>query len=141
MSSIFTMAPLEDGGGIARQGIRYQDHVAIRLLLDMLNSGDIAAVWCETHDDQLVKYSIDGSDIAEFVQAKSTAHEQLWTVSLLTAQERAAKGKHPEVGTSLIQKQLARDRGDENVRFRVITFRDVKSDLSVLKKPLTERSI
>src|SRR5208282_2928683 len=43
-------------------------------------------------------------------------------------------------GSSIVEKQLARDRGDEQSLFRLVTFRDVHSELSLLKQVTGQRN-
>src|SRR4051812_39664067 len=52
--SVHDLAPLEQGGVLARQGFSYQDHIAAAFVLKMVSvaptGGVLAAVWCETED-------------------------------------------------------------------------------------------
>jgi len=94
----------------------------------------IRAVWCETHDDLLIDKVVDGQPTAEFIQVKSDAPDQLWSVALLCRRDQQA------AGTSVLEKQIAHDRGDECSYFRLVTFRDTNDDLSQLKRNHAHRN-
>lgn len=128
MASIFSLPPLEEGGPIARAGFEFQDHVAAKFCLQMLRDSSIRAMWCETYDDLLFDKEINGQPSVEFIQVKSDAPNQLWTPTLLCgrSQQRA--------GTSIIEKQITNDRGDEQSFFRLVTFRDTDTELSILRQ-------
>src|SRR4051794_25192694 len=67
LPSIFDVAPLETGGVEARAGLVFQDHVAARYCLLMLESDDLKQVWCEAQDD-ITLIREDSSDVlVEFV--------------------------------------------------------------------------
>lgn len=138
MPSIFTLPPLEEGGPIARGGFDYQDHVAVAFCLEMLRDATIQAVWCETHDDLLLDRVINQQHFVEFVQVKSDSLNQLWTVARLC--ERESRDNMLRQGSSIVEKQLARDRGDEQSLFRLVTFRDVHTELSLLKHATDQRN-
>jgi hypothetical protein len=128
MASIFTMRPLEEGGAIARAGFDFQDHVAAIFCLQMLRDSSIRALWCETHDDLLIDKVVGEQSAVEFIQVKSDAPDQLWSVALLCERDQQA------AGSSILEKQIAHDRGDENSLFRLVTYRDINDDLSQLKR-------
>jgi len=98
----------------------------------MLDLDAFTFVSCETHDDLLLRFDYPDETLAEFVQVKSDARDQLWTLSWLTEKSNG--------GPSIVERQIQRDRGDERVRFRVVTFRDVKDELLVLTKPFKDRT-
>lgn len=126
--SVDEALPVEEGGPVARKGFNYQDEVAVSLLLDMLESSAIEKIHCETHDDILVVHADQDSAtrVAEFVQVKAGEPDQLWSVASLCQRK---KGKS---GTSIFEVSLARDKHKEEARFRVVTLRDVNSDLKLL---------
>lgn len=126
--SVDDALPVEEGGPIARTGFSYQDEIAVSFLLDMLECPDIEKIHCETHDDILVVRANLGAPerIAEFVQVKAGEPDQLWSVATLCQRK---KGK---AGTSIFETSLARDRHKEETRFRIVTLRDVNSDLKLL---------
>lgn len=138
MPSIFTLPPLEEGGPIARGGFDYQDHVAAACCFEMLHDASLQAVWCETHDDLLLHKIINQQQIVEFVQVKSESLNQLWSVAELC--DRKSRGNMPRQGTSIIEKQLAHDQGDEQSFFRLVTFRDVNAELALLKQAADQRN-
>lgn len=119
--SIDDVAPAEEGGPEARKGFNYQDEVAVRFLLEMIENADLLKIHFETHDD-LVPVRQDASfeeAVAEYIQVKAGEPDKLWSVADLCA--RDAK----KVGTSIFEKSLARDQHKEVSRFRIITMRQV----------------
>ncbi len=114
--------PLEEGGPNARAGLSYQDAVAVGILLEMLADPTIQKVHCETHDDIVVKRSVGGLELAEYIQVKSNEPDSLWSVATLCSGGI----------DSLCGKSLARDCCKEVSRFRIITLRAVVSDLAPL---------
>lgn len=133
--SIYDLAPLEEGGVIARDGFTYQDHVATWLCLRMLNTPDIAEVWCESQDDVTLIWSIDSQIKVEFVQVKSNESDQLWSVANLCKREKTPTSPNG-LGTSILERSLAYDRCAETSCFRIITMRDTNADLKLLKYPV-----
>jgi Cap4 dsDNA endonuclease len=117
--------PREEGGPTARSGLSYQDEIVVGIFLDMISDVSIKRVHCETHDDiVIVKSGVENAiDIVEYVQVKSNEPDSLWSVAAL-----CAKGEE-----SVCAKSLGRDQHQEAARFRIVTLRDVHSDL----KPLT----
>jgi len=61
--------------------------------------------------------------------------DQLWSVALLCQRQKMATSRSG-VGTSILERSLANDRGREQCRFRIVTSRPVNSELSVLTYPL-----
>ncbi len=122
----------DEGGPLARKGFAFQDHVAVRCCLVMLESSDISEVWCETYDDVVsLKQGIDGEvGSAEYIQVKSLEINQLWTVAKLCAREGG------KVGSSLLEQSLARDRFKEVARFKLVTSLPLHSGLRILQLPL-----
>lgn len=126
--SVDVAMPVEEGGSIARTGFSYQDEIAVSFLLDMLENPAIEKVHCETHDDILIVRTDEGfSDrVAEFVQVKAGEPDKLWSVADLCQRTKS------KPGTSIFETSLARDRHQETARFRIVTLRDVNSDLRLL---------
>ncbi len=119
--SIDDVAPAEEGGPEARKGFNYQDEVAVRFLLEMIENAHLLKIHFETHDD-LVPVRHDPAieaTVAEYVQVKAGEPDKLWSVADLCA--RDAK----KVGTSIFEKSLARDQHKEISRFRIVTMRQV----------------
>ncbi|HUT44305.1 MAG TPA: dsDNA nuclease domain-containing protein, partial [Desulfobacterales bacterium] len=83
LSSIHELPPIETGGIEARKGFSFQDHLAVSFLLDMYENESLEQVWCETQDDITLIWNIDGNESVEFVQAKSSNLNQLWSVAEL----------------------------------------------------------
>lgn len=133
MPSVFDVAPEDLGGIYARQGFAYQDDVAAGFYLQMLSSTDLIEVSCETYDDILLVWQKNGNTILEFVQVKAEHPDQLWTVAKLC--ERTKSPKFPDgIGTSILEKSLSRDQYCESSLFRVVTCRQIISDLEVLTR-------
>jgi hypothetical protein len=126
LPSVDDMVPSEEGGPIARSGFDYQDEIGVSFLLDMLEDPGIQKVHFETHDDLVVVLAAEPCCIAEFVQVKAGELNQLWTVAVVCKNENGA-------GTSILERSLARDSCREQSQFRLITLRQVGSEL----KPLT----
>ena len=124
--SIDDHQPNEEGGPTARSGLAYQDEIVVGIFLDMIGDPSIQKVHCETHDDIIVKRLVVDLDTVEYIQVKSNEPNKLWS-----AADMCANGKD-----SLCAKSLARDRHKEASRFRIVTLRDVTSELNMLTYPL-----
>jgi hypothetical protein len=127
--SIRDLKPLEKGGVTARRGFDFQDNVAAAFCLDMILSPHLIEVWCETQDDITLIHRFDGYEHIEFVQVKGAELNQLWTSALLCAGQDGSK--------SIVEKLLAQDRCSEKCSFRIVTLREVSSELKVLTYPYT----
>ena len=134
--SVDDTAPHEEGGPTARTGFNYQDEIAVSFLLEMLEDPVLLRVHCETHDDVLLVRADGeaGSRSAEYVQVKSNELNKLWSVPDICNQKKA-KGEKARPGTSIYETSLGRDEHMEVSRFRLVTLRDVNSDLRFLKYP------
>lgn len=123
--------PEEQGGPTARAGFNYQDEIAAGLLIEMLETPELARVHCETHDDIVLVWSPVTAEIAvaEFVQVKSGEPDKLWSVADLCERKKAA------AGSSVFEKSLGRDKHREISRFRIVTVRPVVSALKILCHP------
>jgi Cap4 dsDNA endonuclease len=117
--------PHEEGGPAARAGLSYQDEIVVDIFLDMIEDATIQKVHCETHDDILIKRVQVGEEFVEYVQVKSNEPDTLWSVASL-----CAKG-----ADSVCAKSLTRDQHKEIARFRIVTLRDVNSELRLLTYP------
>lgn len=131
--SIHDLPPLEQGGSTARRGFAYQDHVSASFCIDMLTDSSLAEVWCETEDDVVLIWNNLGEPCVEFVQVKSDAPAQLWSVAMLCA---GGPG-------SIAAKSLAHDRCAEPCCFRIVTRADIHPELRPLQLPLvhSDRSL
>ncbi|MCA6573124.1 MAG: DUF4297 domain-containing protein [Pseudanabaena sp. M57BS1SP1A06MG] len=135
------LAPLERGGVIARNGFEFQDHVAARYCIDMLNDDSLIEVWCETLDDiTLVRLSGD-DEIFEFVQVKSNRFDHLWSIAEFCKQESIKENKKTvkKANSSIFEKLFANERAEakEKCLFRMVTAFDVNNDLKILTYPLS----
>ena len=125
------MEPDEEGGPIARSGFNYQDEIVVWFLIEMLESPSLLKVHCETHDDILLLRAKDGSAVrmAEFVQVKASEPNKLWSVANLCSR------KNSKPGSSIFEISLGRDKHREESRFRIVTLRDVVTELKMLTFP------
>jgi len=126
--SVDDAKPLEEGGPVARKGFNYQDEIAVSFLLDMMDDQSIVKIHCETHDDILIVRATEDVDqnCAEYVQVKATEPNQLWTVATL------CQRKDGKEGTSVLERSLSHDRHQEQSRFRILTLRQVSTELKIL---------
>jgi len=133
LSSVFDAVPEDPGGICARQGFAYQDDVAAGFYVRMLSDSNLSEVSCETYDDILLVWHGEGGKVLEFVQVKGEHPDQLWSVAKLC--ERSKSPKSPDgKGTSVLERSLARDRYAETARFRIVTCRQIHTDLEVLTR-------
>lgn len=126
------LPPLESGGVIARSGFEFQDHVAAKYCIEMLQNTNITEVWCESLDD-ITLIRLDGNqEEFEFVQVKSNDFDHFWSIAELCKRDKAGT----IVGSSILEKSLAYERGSESCRFRIVTKLSVNADLRILTLPL-----
>ena len=128
--SVRDLAPLESGGPTARSGFAYQDHVAVGFCIDMLDAHEITEVWCELLDDITLIRDGAGEELVEFVQVKSHALDQLWSVALLCERKKA------KAGTSILERSLAHDRCSQRCQFRLVTLLGINDELRLLSLAL-----
>ena len=103
--SVEDVAPIEEGGSIARTGFNYQDEIAVGFLLEMLEDSTVEKVHCETHDDIVVLRKSEFPEIvAEYIQVKGSEQDKFVSVADLCVRTKAT------VGTSLYETSLARDK-------------------------------
>ena len=125
-------APPEDLGGVyARQGFAYQDDVAAHFLIEMLVNDQLTEIRCETNEDITNIWIRNGNRVAEYVQVKAEHLDQLWTISKL-AQRKESKTKPGGIGTSILEKNFSWDKYLEDSLFRIVTCRQVSSELRIL---------
>ena len=125
--------PPEIGGRIARGGFDYQDHIGVGFGLDLIEDEHLTEVWYEQHDDIALVYGAEINEI-EMVQVKYEDMTSRYSVSSLTSRENG------KVGSSLLERSLARSAGKEETRFRLVTSYSVTSQLKVLTNPLNSPS-
>lgn len=127
--------PLECGGVIARTGFAFQDHVAASYCIEMLSNTELVEVWCENLDDITLIHLRNGQEEFEFVQVKSNKFDHFWSVAELCKQEK--KPKSPSaIGSSILEKSLAYERGTEPCSFRMVTCLPINDELKILEYPL-----
>lgn len=125
--SISDAPPVEEGGPIARKGFTYQDEIAVSFLLTMLEDPALVRVHCETHDDLVLVWLLEGKieECAEYVQVKASEPDKLWSTADLCR-------KPTKTTLSIYEASLARDRHREIALFRLVTLRPVIEALSPL---------
>jgi hypothetical protein len=125
--SVEDVAPVEEGGPIARTGFNYQDEIAVGFLLEMLEDPSVEKVHCETHDDIVVLRRSESTDtIAEYIQVKGSEEDKFMSVADLCVRTKT------KVGSSIYETSLARDKHSETSQFRMVTLRPVVQDLRIL---------
>jgi Cap4 dsDNA endonuclease len=117
------------GGVAARQGFKYQDHVAAFFVLAMIADPRLQRVECETADDILLIWKDGAAEFPEYVQVKTTENDKKWSQAEIT-QRAVPKSKNP---TSLIEKSLLCDKEAAGALFRIVSKRDVNRTLMCLK--------
>lgn len=128
------ISPLETGGIVARDGFDFQDHVAARFCLEMLDDPSLHEVWCETQDDITLIWETKEGRKNEFIQVKGNKLDQLWSLALLCQKEK--KQETNSAPASIYEKLLANDRFSEKSLFRIVTRMEVKKELRLLKTPI-----
>lgn len=124
-----------DAGGIAaRKGLRFQDHVAARLTIEMLDDPNILQVECETADDIVLRRKENGKAVIEYIQVKTTEKDSKWTISELT---RRDKGK---IGSSICEKSLLCDKHGEIAWFRFVSTRAIAKQLKPFQENRSKRT-
>jgi hypothetical protein len=127
--------PVSDAGGVAaRQGFKYQDHVAAFFVLTMIDDPRVAKVECETADDIFLFWQNGDTENPEYVQVKTTEDDRKWTKDEITARSS------PKKPTSLVEKSLLCDKHGPNALFRIVSRRDVNKSLACLKLDRGARS-
>ncbi len=126
------LPPLESGGVIARTGFEFQDHVAAKYCIEMLQDKNLREVWCESLDDITLIRLYEDQEEFEFVQVKSNELSHFWSIAELCKRDKEGK----TIGSSILEKSLAYERGSEPCRFRIVTRLSVNSELKILTLPL-----
>ncbi|MBE5528963.1 hypothetical protein A9J41_14595 [Laribacter hongkongensis] len=122
------------GGPAARQGFKYQDHVAVSFIFKMLRDSSYSQVECETADDIVaVSHHSSGMNVYEYIQVKTTEDDRKWSVTEITALDGA------KANSSLLHKSLKCDVRPGLARFRIVTKRDVAKSLEGFKTELDKR--
>lgn len=127
-------SPSNKGGPAARQGFKYQDHVAVSFILKMLCDSTYTQVECETADDIVAVFQHEGQTVHEYIQVKTTEGDGKWNWKEVTKLENG----RPE--TSLLQKSLKCDIRPGPARFRIVTKRDAAKILDCFKIELEHRT-
>lgn len=125
---------LSDAGGpAARQGFKYQDHVAVSFIFKMLRDSNYSQVECETADDIVVVFQSSGQLINEYIQVKTTESDSKWNWNEVLALDGT------KADSSLLHKSLKCDIRPGLARFRIVTKRDIAKILEGFKTELDKR--
>ena len=127
--------PTNKGGPAARQGFKYQDHVAVSFILKMLRDGSYIQVECETADDIVAVFRKSGAIVNEYIQVKTTEGNGKWNLTEITKLEGG------RADTSLLQKSLLCDDRPGDALFRMVSKRGIAKPLNCFKLELEKRSI
>lgn len=129
-----SITTLSDAGGpAARQGFKYQDHVAVSFIFKMLQDSNYSQVECETADDIVAVFQCAGQIVNEYIQVKTTESDSKWNVTEITALDGT------KANSSLLHKSLKCDVRLGIARFRIVTKRDVAKILDGFKKEIEKR--
>lgn len=129
-----SITTLSDAGGpAARQGFKYQDHVAVSFIFKMLQDSNYSQVECETADDIVAVFQCAGQIVNEYIQVKTTESDSKWNVTEITALDGT------KANSSLLHKSLKCDVRPGIARFRIVTKRDVAKILDGFKKEIDKR--
>ena len=129
-----SITSLSDAGGpAARQGFKYQDHVAVSFIFRMLRDSNYSQVECETADDIVAVFQCAGRIVNEYIQVKTTESDGKWNLKEITALDGT------KANSSLLHKSLKCDVRPGIARFRIVTKRDVAKILEGFKKEIDKR--
>ena len=126
-------SPSDAGGPAARQGFKYQDHVAVSFIFKMLQDSNYSQVECETADDIVAVFQCAGQIVNEYIQVKTTESDGKWNLKEITALDGT------KANSSLLHKSLKCDVRSGIARFRIVTKRDVAKILDGFKKEIDKR--
>lgn len=126
-------SPSNAGGPAARQGFKYQDHVAVSFIFKMLRDSSYLQVECETADDIVAVFQCDGQRVNQYIQVKTTEGDTKWNWLEVTALDGT------KADSSLLHKSLKCDVRPGAARFRMVTKRDVAKILEGFKTELDKR--
>jgi hypothetical protein len=128
------LGPTTETGGVeARRGFGYQDHAAVRLLLEALQDRSAQEICLELRDDVVIIRS-NGSELSrEYIQVKASTSDTLWSVARICERKRR-EGAQVQ-GTSMVEKSLSGDdlESDPCPLFRFITHNSCTIELAPLK--------
>lgn len=129
-----SITSLSDAGGpAARQGFKYQDHVAVSFIFKMLQDSNYSQVECETADDIVAVFQCAGQIVNEYIQVKTTESDSKWNLKEITALDGT------KANSSLLHKSLKCDVRPGIAHFRIVTKRDVAKILDGFKKEIDKR--
>lgn len=126
-------SPSNNGGPAARQGFKYQDHVAVTFIFKMLLDSTYLQVECETADDIVAVSQQAGETVNEYIQVKITEKDKKWNLTESIALEKQ------KADSSLFQKSLKCDIRAGLACFRIVSKRDIAKALEYFAKELDKR--
>lgn len=126
-------SPSDAGGPAARQGFKYQDHVAVSFIFKMLRDSNYSQVECETADDIVAVFQCAGQPVNEYIQVKTTESDSKWNWNEVLALDGT------KADSSLLHKSLKCDVRPGLARFRIVTRRDIAKILDGFKTELNKR--
>ncbi|MBB5722884.1 hypothetical protein FHS72_002514 [Loktanella ponticola] len=131
-----TAPSVSDAGGVAaRQGFKYQDHLAAKQFIKMLANSLCVRMECETADDILLVWQDQDDVLHEYIQVKSTEHDsKKWSKTEITSRS------NKNTASSVAEASLLCDKYPAKARFRLITLRAVSKPLLPLTIPFSERT-
>lgn len=125
--------PSNKGGPAARQGFKYQDHVAVMFIFKMLRDSSYLQVECETADDIVGVRLQAGETVNEYIQVKTTEKDAKWNLKESTTLDSK------KIDSSLFQKSLKCDIRLGRACFRIVSKRDIAKVLEDFAKELDKR--
>ncbi|MCL9775737.1 dsDNA nuclease domain-containing protein [Vibrio methylphosphonaticus] len=137
------MEQSDSGGPAALKGFSYQNFAAAYYTLSMLRDKSLLSVRCEVVDDIDLVYD----DRIEYVQVKTTDDDTKWSIkefavaSTRTVPKTGQQKKDQIVSKedSILHKSMACDKSQLPGYFRILTTRDVKKELHLLKIDINTR--
>ena len=137
------MEQSDSGGPGALKGFTFQNFAAAYYVLSMLRDKSLKSVRCEVVDD--IDLVFDNR--IEYVQVKTTDSDTKWSItefaesSTKTVPKTGQQKKDQIVSNedSILHKSMACDKATLPGHFRILTTRDVKKELLLLKIDLETR--
>lgn len=131
--SIRDTISLDQSGRNAKRGFAYQDHIGVKLCLEMILDDEIIEVWIEKEDDLTIIRKVGEIENLEFCQVKHTEEKgSRWSIADICKPDTTKYGN----GKCFVEKSLMLDRCSESATFRVISSYPVSNDLKCLTHKL-----
>jgi hypothetical protein len=127
LSGVITSTSSDGGGVAAKKGFLFQDHIAVRHLLELLSDSTVMEVHCETRDDITVLQAFHGIEVVKNIQVKTTNNDKKWSTDELCESE-------------IVPKQLELDNLEARSTFSIVSTRQLgSSSIKVLLYPPEQR--